>query len=251
MRLSRFWPRRHLLFAALAGAVARLLRPSSARADLFGGDDVILSGILAQAIAEVSTLGSMLTSIMSQLELVRTELSALDPHSFQSLYDLVDDLSLGYDALTSGIQSVGYTLASVNARFQKEFPSNLSKVPFAQFDGLYGQWQNEILAASQVAERAQTTLSRLASDAASAHAVLAHSAAAAGEVGQLQSVVQMLGLMQSQNGTLIQTLATTGRVLASTAASSASERQLSREKKKRNLANYTSRGSPVPPMRMP
>jgi P-type conjugative transfer protein TrbJ len=251
MRLRRLLPRRHLLLAALAGAAAGLVRPKNARADLFGADVAVLAGILTQAITEVSTLGSMLTTAMSQLELMKTQLSALDPHSFQSLFDLVDDLSLGYDALTSGIQSVGYTLASVNRQFQKEFPSNLSKVPFAQFDSLYGQWQNEILGASEVAERAQTTIAALANDAASAHAILSRSAGASGEVAQLQSVVQMLALMQSQNGTLVQTLATTGRVMTSTAAAGASERQLSREKKKRNLANYTSRGAPVPPMRMP
>jgi conjugal transfer/entry exclusion protein len=67
----------------------------------------------------------------------------------------------------------------------------------------------------------------------------------------MQSIVQMLALMQSQNTKLIQSLATTGRVLTSSAARTAAERQLSREKKRRHLANYTYRGPDVSLMTMP
>jgi hypothetical protein len=53
----RSFTRRQVIVAATLGLVAA---PSLAHADLFGGDDAILSGILTQAIAEVSDLGSTL-----------------------------------------------------------------------------------------------------------------------------------------------------------------------------------------------
>jgi hypothetical protein len=55
----------------------------------------------------------------------------------------------------------------------------------------------------------------------------------------------MLAVLHADLGAVVQTLATTGRVLSDAAAGGASERQLSLEKKKRNLANYTNRGTPV------
>jgi P-type conjugative transfer protein TrbJ len=241
--------RRHLLIALVLGSVAC---PSAAHADLFGGDDVILSGILAQAIAEVSDLGSTLTNIETQVQMMRTMLSSLDPRSFGAVLSLVSDMTYSYGNVVSGIASVGYTLRAVNTAFQSTFPSNLAGVPIAGFGALYSHWQDEILAASQIAERAQSVISDWQKNASDAAAILSQSQSAQGQVAQLQSVVQMLGVLQSENNNLLQTLGTTGRVLSSASAATASERHLSLEKKRRNLAKYTFRGAPVAvPTRMP
>jgi conjugal transfer/entry exclusion protein len=251
MRLRRFLARRHLLIAALAAAGAYLRRPQAARADLWGGDIPILIGILTQAVATVSNLASMLVNLKDQLDAMNTMLSALDAASFQSVLALIGNSDLSYAELTDHIASIGYTLQSVQSQFRSLYASDYRKVSFSQFDSLYGRWEDEILASAEVAARSQTTLSTLQSNATQAAAILEHSAVASGEVAQLQSIAQMLGVMQSQNNSLLQSLATTGRVLTSSASKSAAERQLSREKKRRQLANYTSRGAPVPPMSMP
>jgi conjugal transfer/entry exclusion protein len=251
MRLRRILARRHLLAAALAAAAAYLRKPKSARADFWGGDIPILVGILTQAVATVSNLASMLVNLKEQLDAMNTMLSALDAASFQSVLALIGNSDLSYAQLTDNVASIGYTLQSVQSQFRGLYASDYRKLSFGQFDSLYGRWEDEILASAEVAARSQTTLSTLQSNATQAAAILEKASVASGEVAQLQSIAQMLGVMQSQNNSLLQSLATTGRVLTSSAAKSAAERQLSREKKRRQLANYTSRGAPVPPMSMP
>jgi conjugal transfer/entry exclusion protein len=251
MPLRRLFSRRNLVFASVAALAARLSRPKLARADFWGGDIPILIGILTQAVATVTHLASMLINLKAQLDAMNTMLSSLDAASFQSLLTVIGNTELSYNALTGDIASMGYTLESVNSQFRTIYGSDYRKTAFGQFDSLYGRWEDEILASAQVAARSQATLSRLESHASQAAAILEKSAASDGQVAQMQSIVQMLGLMQSENNSLLQSLATTGRVLTSAAATTASERALSREKKRRHLANYTSRGAPVPPMSMP
>jgi hypothetical protein len=251
MRLRRILARRKLLFAALAALAAHLSKPKATRADLWGGDIPILVGILTQAVATVSNLAGMLVNLKQQLDAMNTMLSALDAASFQSVLALIGNTDLSYAELTANIASIGYTLQSVQTQFHALYASDYRKLPLSQFDPLYGRWEDEILASAEVAARSQTTLSTLQNNASQAATILEKASVASGEVAQLQSIAQMLGVMQSQNNSLLQSLATTGRVLTSSAAKSAAERQLSREKKRRQLANYTSRGAPVPPMSMP
>lgn len=59
--------RRSLVVGAI---VALIAAPEAAQADIFGGDDVILSGILAQAIIQVVNLVQMLTNIEMQVQMM-------------------------------------------------------------------------------------------------------------------------------------------------------------------------------------
>ena len=242
---------RRRLFA-VAAALGLVATPRAVQADLFGGDDVILSGILTQAIMQVVDLAQTLSNIEMQVQMMQTMLGSLDPKSFMAVLHLINDVTYSYRNVVSGISSVGYTLKGVNTAFQSTFPSKVAAVPFANFGGLYAQWQTEVLASAQVAERAQSVISDWQENADAAAAILAQSQSAQGEIGQLQSVVQMLGVLHNESNSLLQTLGTTGRVLSSASAASASEHQLSLEKKRRNLSNYTFRGAPVKvPNRMP
>jgi hypothetical protein len=55
----------------------------------------------------------------------------------------------------------------------------------------------------------------------------------------------MLGVMQAQTLGMAQSMDAASRVTTNMAAASAAEKKLSRERKLRNLVNYTYRGSPV------
>jgi conjugal transfer/entry exclusion protein len=176
-------------------------------------------------------------------------LSRLDPQSFQDLITVLESNELSYEELTSDVSAMGHTLMNVNAEFQKVYASSYENVPTDRFDGVYTRWQKEILGSAQIAARSQATLSTLAKNAAQAKGILQRSAQATGEVAQMQAVVQMLGVMQAQSNAVLQSLTTTGRVLTSATATTASERQLAREKKQRSLAGYTKRGAPVPDVR--
>jgi len=249
--LARLLSRRHAVFAVLATLAERLLEPTEARADLWGGDVAVLSGILTQAIATVVNLANLLQTVQQELSATQTMLSTLDGQSFEAVLGIVNDATFSLSALTANVSSIGYTLGSVNSQFQKLYAGSYANVPLSQFDAMYGQWEGEILSSAEVAARSQATLSSLQNNATEAAAILAGSRASDGEVAQMQSVVQMLGLVQSQNNSVLQSLETTGRVLTATAAKDAAERQLAREKKRRHLAGYTSRGPSVPPMAMP
>lgn len=251
MRLRRLFSRRNVLLAAIVAAAQRLWSPTVAQADIWGGDVAVLTGILTQSVATVFQLISAIATLKQQLDAMNTMLSKLDSASFDDVLALINSTDFSYTQLTGDIASIGYTLQSVNAQFRSVYASDYTKTSFSQFDSLYGRWQDEILASTQVAARSQATLSTLQSNATEAAAILAKSSASDGQVAQMQAIVQMLGLMQSQNNSVLQSLAATGRVLTSAAATSASERQLSREKKRRHLAGYTNRGAPVPPMAMP
>jgi conjugal transfer/entry exclusion protein len=243
--------RRTCALALIAGFALCLEPSKDASADLWGGDIPILVGILTQAVATVSNLASMLVSLKQELDAMNTMLSALDASSFESVLALIGNTDLSYAELTADVASLGYTLQSVNSQFHGLYQTDYRKIPFAQFDSLYGRWEEEILASAQVAARSQATLSTLQNSSTEAAAILQRAASSDGQVAQMQSIVQMLGLMQSQNNSLLQSLTTTGRVLTATAADSAAMRNLSREKKRRQLAGYTSRGPAVPPMNMP
>jgi P-type conjugative transfer protein TrbJ len=218
----------------------------------FGEDIPFLIGILAQTTSTVADLASMLITLKEQLDAMNTMLSSLDSASFDSVASLVTNTDFSVDALSGDVASMGYTLQSVNSQFLTLYGSSgYASLPLTQFDALYGQWENEVLSSAQVAARSQATLSTLAGTATKAAAILSLSQGSDGQVAQMQAIVQMLGVMQSQNGAVIQALATTGRVLTSSAARTAAERQLSREKKRRHLMNYTYRGPVVTPMTMP
>src|SRR5258708_3661427 len=212
MRLLRFFTRRRLLLAAIVAAVERVFEPTVARADLFGGEDVVLSAILTQSIATVVQLVSALSTLKQQLDAMGTMLSQLGSASFDEVAALINNTDFSYAQLTKDVASIGYTLQSVKSQFRSLYASDYSKTSFSQFDALYGRWQDEILAATEVAARSQATLSTLQNNATEAAAILARSAGTDGQVAQMQATVQMLGLIQSQNNAIIQSLATTGRV---------------------------------------
>jgi P-type conjugative transfer protein TrbJ len=246
MRLLRYFTRRVLLLAGATALVQRLTKPKVARADLWGGDLPILGGILTQAFATVADLGTMIGSLAQQLDNMKTMLSELSPDSAEAVLNLISNGDFAFDKLTADIQSIGYTMQSVNAQFASVYETNYATLPIDKFDALYGRWHSEVLAASQVAARSQATLSTLKSNADEAARIVNASAASDGQVAQMQAIVQMLALMQNQNNSVLQSLTTTGRVLASDAAGHAALEQLAREKKRRAMVNYRYRGEAVP-----
>jgi hypothetical protein len=114
----------------------------------------------------------------------------------------------------------------------------------SQHRAQYQAWNQEVVGASQVAARQQTSLSTLDTQATQTQTVLKQSQAAGGEVEQLQLIAQMIGITNSELLVLNQTLATTGRVLTDMAAQSASEKQLSLGKSDDVRSGYTDKGLP-------
>jgi conjugal transfer/entry exclusion protein len=241
--------RRRIFSGALVAAVlARgLTRERSAEADLWGGDLPLLAAILANSISTVSQLASMLAQVAYQVGMLKTMLSAVSSGSFTSLVDFIATARSSYSSLTSGVNSMTYTFARIDNEYQQLFPPGAPPpgTTVAQHQQQVAQWNQEVVGASQIAARQQTTLSTLDASASQTSAILQQSQSASGVVAQLQLIGQLIGITNAQLVVLNQTLATTGRVLTDMAAAGASERQLSVAKKQDSLAGYTDKGAPV------
>ncbi len=246
--MTRIERRRVLSGALLCSILAtQATRTKDARADLWGGDLPLLAAILGNAISTVTQLTSMLTQIAYQVSMLKTMLSQVNAGSFTSLLSFIVAARSSYSTLTWGVRSMAYTLSRIDAEYQQLFPPGPPPpgTTVAEHQQQAAAWNQEIVGASQIAARQQTTLSTLDDHANQTSAILQQSQAASGVVAQLQLVAQLIGITNAELILINQTLATTGRVLTDMAAAGASERQVSITKKQDNLANYTDKGAPV------
>ena len=240
--------RRKILSGALACAVFAELatRAAPAEADLFGGDTAVLAAILTQSISSALSLISLVTQTTYQVKMLVTMLEQVSKGSFPALISFINTARFTFNSLTWGIRSMSYQLARIDSEYNSLFPAGPppTNTAVAQHRMQYQAWNQEVVGASQVAARQQTSLSTLDSQATQTQAVLKQSQVASGEVVQLQLIAQMIGITNSELLVLSQTLATTGRVLTDMAAQSASEKQLSLGKGDDARSGYTDKGLP-------
>jgi P-type conjugative transfer protein TrbJ len=232
------------LFLAIILPMA--LPATPARADLFGGDIAVLAQILLQTIEEVNQLKQTYETTKNNLDLVKQTLET-DPRNFGDVLNIINTARGTYDSFRSDSQQVGFRIETVKANFHRLFPKSrdLSKVKYSDYDAMYGSWQDELRASAEAASHAQANTAQLEAQLRAAKAAVAASGGADGEVRQLQAIVQMLGVMQSQITTLITTISTAERVNSTLVASSADEKMMNREARRRRRENYTSRGKTV------
>ena len=240
--------RRKILSGALAcGVFAELVaRTTPAEADLFGGDVAVLLAILTQSISSALSLINLVTQTAYQVRMMTTMLEQVSKGSFPALIAFINTARFTFNSLTWGIRSMSYQLARIDSEYNSLFPAGPppTHTAVAQHRMQYEAWNQEVVGASQVAARQQTSLSALDNQATQTQAVLKQSQAASGEVAQLQLIAQMIGITNSELLVLNQTLATTGRVLTDMAAQGASEKQLSLGKGDDARSGYTDKGLP-------
>jgi hypothetical protein len=227
---------------------------ATAEADFFGGDIPLLIGILTESISSALSLTNLVLQTINQVHMMTTLLQQVGKGSFPALVAFINTARFSFNSLTWGVRSMSYQLARIDNDFNRLYPSGTptSGTPVAQHRAQYEAWNQEVVGASQVAARQQTSLSNLDAQATQTQAVLQQSRAASGVVEQLQLIAQLIGITNSEITVLSQTLATTSRVLTDMAAMSASERALSLGKSDDARAGYTDKGSPnVVPSTMP
>jgi P-type conjugative transfer protein TrbJ len=242
-------PRRRILSGALAAAVFAELtsRATPAEADLFGGDVAVLLAILTQSISQALSLTNLVLQTANQVRMMTTLLRQAASGSFPALIALINTARYTFNSLTWGVRSMSYQMNRIDAEYSALFPSGPppTGTPVAQHRAQYDAWNEEIVGASQVAARQQTSLSNLDSQAAQTQTVLKQAQAGSGVVEELQLIAQMISITNSELVVLNQTLSTTGRVLTDLAAQGASEKQLSLGKGDDARAGYTDKGLPV------
>jgi hypothetical protein len=243
--------RRRLLSGALGFGVlaSEVTLSDAAHADFFGGDLPLLASILVEAIGILVQTTSTVTQITYQVKMMESMLKNLEHGSFTDILSFINSARFTFNSLTWGVRSMGYSLSNIDNQFKKLFPGDPPQpgtTTAAQRRQAYQSWHQEIVGASQVAARQQTSLETLETHATKTQDLLSQSDAHSQEVAsQLQVIAQLIGITNSELVVLNQTLATTGRVLTSSAAAGATERQVSLTKQDDARAGYTDKGPSV------
>ena len=157
--------RRRMISGALAcGVFAELLGHSvPAEADLFGADVGVLVAILTQSISTASSLVNLVLQTANQVRMMTMMLEQVSKGSFPALITFINTARFTFNSLTWGIRSMSYQLARIDSEYNSLFPAGPppSHTAVAQHRAQYQAWNQEVVGASQVAARQQTSLSTL------------------------------------------------------------------------------------------
>jgi P-type conjugative transfer protein TrbJ len=225
-------------------------RPASAQTPVVDHSNLLQNIKTALQTAQlVTTTASQLQVMEAQLQYQIQNLKTIDPTSITGLINGINQVQMTFATLQGDINSIGYTANMVSSNFNRLFPKNQKQwqgTPYSSFNGYYDNWNAEITSSSLAAVRAQTVISTLdANGAAIQRALLTADRPSTGEIQQLQIVNQQLALIHTELANLVQNLATLGRVVTDYAVASAGTEEMSRERRRLRLQNYTYRGLPA------
>lgn len=238
---------------ALAGAVVALSlqTPARARAQILGFDSAVLSAILAEEIAQVAQLVQTVVSLETQIRQLTTMIQQGDTMlaAFRSPEDLLTALRYSQrvlrkrDGIEKNVRLLHFKLDAIDQDRLEVFPE-LGPVATADIPQKARTWNAALKESSAIAMRAQTNVATLQERLDASDALQGHSAQAPGIVGQLQLVVQQLGLIHTALGSIEANLAYGQRVTATMAGVQAAEQERHEEEGRRMMLNYTDRGPP-------
>jgi conjugal transfer/entry exclusion protein len=136
------------------------------------------------------------------------------------------------------------TLDQVNARFRQLYPDDaaVKNMRPDQLETTSRDMNKEIHASALVAARAQT-LRDIEQNNTEARNILSRSQGNGSQVAQLQSAIQMLGLIHQTLVSINQAMSTSGRVTSNVAVRAATERRMERERADQLLRGYSSPAS--------
>jgi P-type conjugative transfer protein TrbJ len=239
----------HQVIAAIALAVT-VAAEHRADAQMAVAD----AGNLVQNTATALSTAQTVLNTLHQLETMRDQLryqlqslQSINPTTFSGLQALLFQSQLTYNMLQGDLRTVGYNVQTVSTNFNRLFPKDAQRwrgVRYSDYDGYYTEWHREITASSEAAVRSQTSVANLDATNRQVATILNQAQGAAGEVRQLQLINQQLAIIAGHLATLVQNLATMGRVVAEWSASSSGEKLLERDARHRRLEGYRDRGRP-------
>ena len=186
--------------------------------------------------------------MQSQLRYQLQSLETLNPSSFSGLLAAINQSQTSYAMLQGDLTTMGFTVSQINRDFDRLFPRSQSQwnsVRYSDLNGYYDRWNGELETSAKAAARAQASISALDASNRQIASILAQAnTSSSGEVRQLQLMNQQLAVLHADLGSILQNLATTGRVLTDWTAGGVGEQMLARERARRRLDGYTDRGKP-------
>ncbi len=231
--------RRHFLRLALTGALTAVLLPPLSELPAWANVPVVDAGGIAQIVVQAGEVYLQLQSMQQQVQALRNAALQLDPRSYQSVQNLLAGNEVNYLSLIRDVQSMGYSLERVNTRFRQLYPDDraVKNMRPDQLEATSRDMNEEIHASALVAARSQTTLRTIEANNTEARNILSRSAGNGSQVAQLQSAVQMLGLIHQNLVGINQMLSASSRVTSNVAVRGVTERRMERERAHRMLGN--------------
>ena len=231
---------------AVALAVSTLaLAPRPAHAITVLGFGAEAEEIIAAIVALQTAVTNLQRAGNDSLEAMRR---ALDSGQFDLVRDTLQTNRATLQRVYSDLERIGATEAGMNSQWQRAFPQDAAawrNVQYSDFDNLYTIWNSQLVESSGTAARAQAALADVRDRNSRAAEILRRSELSGGsEVQQLQTQNQMLAVMQADLSSILQSVASQGRVLSQMAAESASEKAMAREATRRRWEHHS---DPVPP----
>lgn len=232
--------RRAFFNQTLTATLAAFAVPSllSTRARAFVVEDLIG---LAQLAAQTGLTSAQVATTLQQVEALRRAALQLDPRSYQSVMDLLSGNGVDFLALTRDLRSMGYSVERVNARYRTLFPDEqaMRNMTPEQFKTAGKDMNDEIYSSALVAARAQTSLRNIEANNIEARNILGRSEGNDSQVAQIQSALQMLGLIHQNLVSITQTLSSAGRVTSNVAVTRVTHRRMAGERRERRRRDWT------------
>jgi conjugal transfer/entry exclusion protein len=239
-------PRRRRLSVTLAALLAAFLAPRIAHAQ-FSSDAALLTELLFQEQQAVTELNTVIANLKQANAFSQQVLTGRPTSEVGYALGILKASQNDYNALVQNTNSIGYSINGIHNAFTNLYPdgATIQTMPLAQFDSLQANAQTEIVTASEIAARSQTSVSEIETQTQLAATILQNSSGLDTIAGQLQLGLQLCSIMQADFTALIQNLAMTGRAMSDSSASQASEHRFAHERTRRNRLGYTSRGASV------
>jgi len=193
---------------------------------------------------QVQQMVDQLRTMEKQFQAQLRALQTLDPTSFAGVERALSTVNGTYAVVQGDVNMIKWDMSSIQRDFDQLFPKKWTKFRSSDYGTHYASWNSEVSASAKAAMHAQASIGQLQDANRVAADALAQSKSADGEVRQLQLLNQQLAVLQTQLTILVNNIATTGRITASMAAASASEKQAQQDLSDQLRQGYTDRGPP-------
>jgi type IV secretion system protein TrbJ len=169
--------------------------------------------------------------IQNQLSMISNQvktLTMLPGETYGAVKGIYEGNMKELNGIIADVKGISFDLNQISSQYDQLYPQGQwSNMSTGQYADIFRKWNTELANAAKVAMKGQSVLERSQDYNNEAIAILNRSSGADGEVRQLQSTNQMLGIVSAQLGGMTENLATSSRITAMMAAEEAQRRQAS------------------------